>query len=128
MSRILIIEDDPSVAELERQVLEAEGHAVEVTSDGPTGLLAAQREKPDVIVLDVSLPLFDGNAVLFGLELNPPLRNVAVVVVSGQVDLLERVSVGRATAVLRKPFDLDDLVRVVEQAAGDQGATQAGRP
>src|SRR5437870_2212708 len=117
MARVLIIEDDVEVAELEREALQAEGHAVEVAEDGPTGVLSAQHFQPDVIVLDVSLPLFDGNAVLFGLQLNPALRSIPVIIVSGQPGRLEGRSTEHVARVLHKPFELRELAEAVEELA-----------
>jgi|GEM_PF-2178953 CheY-like chemotaxis protein len=117
MAKVLIIEDNQQVAEIERLALEEHSHQVQVAGDGPSGVLAARRMQPDVIVLDVALPLFDGNAVLFGLDLNPSLRQVAVVVVTGNVAQLEAAQRQRVAAILQKPFDIDAFLQAVEQAA-----------
>jgi DNA-binding response OmpR family regulator len=116
MATVLIIEDDPDIREVERQALEAEGHTVEVAGDGPTGVLAAQRIKPDLIVLDVALPLFDANAVLYGLDLNPGLRGVSVIVVSANVEHLDDRARARVAKIIPKPFDLDFFLESVESA------------
>ncbi len=115
MATVLIIEDDADIAYFERQALLAEGHTVEIAEDGPTGLLAAQRLNPDVIVLDVALPLFDANAVLYGLDLTPGLRGVSVVVVSANVEHLDERARARVEAIIPKPFDLDHFVKTVRQ-------------
>jgi len=122
MARVLIIEDDVEIAEMEREALQAEGHAVEVAQDGPTGVLSAQHFDPDVIVLDVSLPLFDGNAVLFGLQLNPSLCSIPVIVVSGQAGRLEDRSNERVARVLHKPFELRELADAVVELTGGVSA------
>ena len=125
MARVLIIEDDPDIAEVERQALLSEGHDVEVAEDGPTGVLAAQRNRPDAIVLDVALPLFDANTVLYGIDLNPVLRGVAVVVVTANLDQLDESARQRVAAIISKPFDIDAFVAAVEQAAGRPGGAPA---
>ncbi len=62
--RLLLVEDDASLAEVVRRGLVAEGHAVEVASDGPTGLRAACARAYDVIILDIMLPGLSGYRVL----------------------------------------------------------------
>jgi signal transduction histidine kinase/DNA-binding response OmpR family regulator len=79
---ILVIEDDPGAVRLLRAYLEAEGYAVEVATDGESGIAAAQANAPDAIILDVLLPGIDGWEVLRRLKGDPALRNLPVVVVT----------------------------------------------
>jgi signal transduction histidine kinase/CheY-like chemotaxis protein len=79
---VLVIEDDPGAIRLLRTYLEAEGYAVEVTTDGDAGLAAARALVPDAIILDVLLPGIDGWEVLRRLKADPAVADVPVVVVT----------------------------------------------
>ncbi len=68
MARLLVIEDEPSISQLLRIVLENEGHEVLVADDGSRGLATATRRSPEVIILDVMMPFMDGFAVLEALR------------------------------------------------------------
>jgi DNA-binding response OmpR family regulator len=111
------------VAELERLALEAEGHAVAVALDGSSGLLAARRDRPDVVVLDLALPPLEVGAVLSGLDLAPTSRGLPVVAVTGNLDQAEDSALRRVAAVIRKPFELDAFVQAIERAAQRSGAS-----
>ena len=60
MKKILIVEDDTAIAELERDYLEADGFAAHIAADGTKGLELAQKEAYDLLLLDVMLPGADG--------------------------------------------------------------------
>ena len=64
--RLLIVEDDAPLASGLRRILEAEGHAVDVTSRGEQAVLAAAQERFDLVILDIGLPQMDGFEVLLG--------------------------------------------------------------
>src|SRR5215212_4629428 len=68
MARVLVIEDEPSISQLLRIVLEHRGHEVLVADDGSRGLATATRRSPDAIILDVMMPFMDGFAVLEALR------------------------------------------------------------
>ena len=60
MTRILVVDDEPNLVELLRGYLEHEGYDVAVAGDGPSGVRRAQQTQPDLVILDVMLPGFDG--------------------------------------------------------------------
>ena len=62
--RLLIVEDDAPLASGLRRILEAEGHAVDVTARGEEAVLAASQERFDLVILDIGLPQMDGFEVL----------------------------------------------------------------
>jgi signal transduction histidine kinase len=107
---ILYIEDDPSSIVLVRRVLEEAGHVVVAASTGMTGIEAALREHPALILLDISLPDLDGYAVVAMLRTFPTLAGVPVVAVTayavGPGDR-ERTLVAGCDGYLNKPIDID---------------------
>src|SRR5688500_20401543 len=70
--RLLIVEDDAPLASGLQRILEAEGHAVDVTSRGEDAVLAAAHEKFDLVILDIGLPQMDGFEVLRRLRASAP--------------------------------------------------------
>ena len=111
MARVLVIDDEPDVRWLLRLSLEREGHEVLLAEDGLRGVAMAQRQKPDVIVLDLMMPVMDGYGVLGSLADDPRTAKVPVLVltakaVPGEEDTILGLGARR---FLTKPFDPDDL-------------------
>lgn len=106
--RILLVEDDPAVLRVTRDRLERDGFRVETAVDGATALAALATETPDLVVLDLRVPGFEGFDVLAAVR---RLSDVPVVVVTGRSDELDRV-VGLemgADDYLVKPFSAREL-------------------
>ena len=89
---VLIIEDDPAVAQMYRIKLELDGYTVTVAPDGEIGLRMAATDQPDLIFLDIRLPKLDGMAVLESLRNTDATRNIPVVILSNysERDLVDR--------------------------------------
>jgi PAS domain S-box-containing protein len=80
--RILIIEDNPQAAQLIERYLQSAGHTTEIAKDGVEGFEKAKRLKPDVITLDLMLPLKDGWQLMNELKRHPVCKEIPIVVVS----------------------------------------------
>jgi len=89
---VLIVEDDPAVAQMYRIKLELDGYTVTVAPDGEIGLRMAATDQPDLIFLDIRLPKLDGMAVLESLRNTDATRNIPVVILSNysERDLVDR--------------------------------------
>ena len=124
MSRVLVIDDDPDLGRVVRRVLELEGYEVVLSDDGLRGLAAAQRQRPDAIVLDLMMPVMDGYQVLAELRAAPRTKDVPVVVLSAVAleETKERVEAAGASAFLTKPFEPANLSRALVSLIGDPGA------
>jgi len=120
VSRVLVIDDDPDLGRVVRRVLELEGYEVVLSDDGLRGLAAAQRQRPDAIVLDLMMPVMDGYQVLAELRGDPRTRDVPVVVLSAAAleETRERVEAAGAAAFLTKPFEPDHLSRALSSLIG----------
>jgi DNA-binding response OmpR family regulator len=126
--RVLIVDDEPDVLLTLRIVLEAEGFTVLLAGDGETALHRIDDEHPDLVVLDIMMPVLDGWFVL--AELGGRSRRPRVVVCSAKtspVDKSRAASLG-ADAYVTKPFDADDLVEHIRATLQQGGHEGDGRP
>jgi len=90
-SRVLVADDTESIRSLFERLLTADGHEVISAADGAAALDAVQRHRPDVIVLDVTMPFVDGLEVCRRLKSDPDTRLTPVVLVTGQTGLDDRI-------------------------------------
>ena len=112
---ILVVDDDSAIRDSERQILADNGFRVVEARDGAEALRAIDVEQPALILLDVQMPGIDGPT--FARELRTRLRRVPLVVLTGVPDPKREADRCNAEAFLRKPFDADELVRVVRRFA-----------
>ncbi len=112
--RVLVVEDDDDIANLIRLHLAGDGREVLIAQRGDEALEMAQRERPDLITLDVLLPDADGFGVLEQLKSNPITRGIPVIVVSILQDQDDGLRLG-AVDYITKPIDEERLVRAVRR-------------
>jgi CheY-like chemotaxis protein len=117
--RVLVIEDSLVIQRLIEVCLRPAGFQVELRADGPSGLEAARGWKPDVVVLDVGLPVMDGWEVLSHLRADPGMDGVKVLVLTAhaQAQTRERAVTSGADGFLTKPFRPDELRSAVIELA-----------
>lgn len=112
---VLVVDDDPDVCMIIQDVLESEGCQVTIVHNGVEALRVLEEYKPDLILLDLMMPVMDGWEVLDRLKNQPRWHGIPVVVVSA--NLRSRRPVAPAVAALPKPFDITELTEVVERYA-----------
>lgn len=113
MSKVLIVDDEPDVLLLLRVNLEAAGYQTVLAADGETALNRIDESQPDVVLLDIMMPVMDGWGVLRVLsERDDAPRVVVVSAKSSDRDIVRALTSG-ALDYVTKPFDPDDLVGVV---------------
>ena len=117
-TNILYIEDNPENRLLVRRTLEASGYALAEAVDGPSGLKAAQESRPDLILLDISLPEMDGYDLARRFAAFDHLRDVPVLAVTANVMKGDKELALEAgcDGYIPKPIDIDQLPRQVEDA------------
>jgi CheY-like chemotaxis protein len=115
--KILLIEDNSQNRYLATFLLENRGHQVIQAASGPEGLDLAGRTPPDLILLDIQLPVMDGYAVAQALRQNPALRHVPIVAVTSyaMVGDRERILTAGCTGYIEKPINPETFVGEVEQ-------------
>ncbi len=113
--KVLVIEDDEYSRDALAHLLAAEGYEAQSANDGETGLARAHEMHPDVIVLDLNLPGIDGKQVIRMLRHDGPLRDVPILIVTGDEDHAARSAVELgADGYLTKPVEFDDLIRAID--------------
>ncbi len=117
-ARILIVDDDHLIRQMARDLLEIAGFFVEEAVDGADGLTQAAAFHPDTILLDLMMPDQDGYAVCRALKADLTTRAIPVIFLTASADrdLAQRAKTAGATACLPKPFEMKDLLAVVETA------------
>jgi DNA-binding response OmpR family regulator len=121
-ARVLIVEDDPTVAEVVTRYLEREGFAVESVADGREAVARADVQLPDLVVLDIMLPGLDGLEVCRRLRARAPIPVVMLTARGAEEDRILGLDLG-ADDYVSKPFSPRELtarVKAVLRRAGSQ--------
>ncbi len=114
---ILVVDDEKELRETLKNALEIEGYDVITAENGLVGLMLAQEKRPDLILLDISMPVMDGFTVLFKLKQNPITKEIPVIILTGQYvdeENLERGFNLGAIEYLYKPIRFTELVARVK--------------
>ncbi|PKO16637.1 MAG: DNA-binding response regulator [Chloroflexi bacterium HGW-Chloroflexi-10] len=114
-TKILLIDDEPSIHNVVTAYLKAEGYEFQSAMDGPAGLRAARSFKPDIIVLDVMLPGMDGIELLANLRRESNVYVIMLTARSEETDKIVGLSVG-ADDYLTKPFSPRELIARIKAA------------
>jgi len=117
---VLIADDDRDILSLVRAVLERSGHEVVSAGDGAEALASVAERRPDLAVLDITMPQVDGLEVLRRLRADPATSDLPVILLSAQAqeaDVSRGFAAG-ASAYVKKPFSPRELVARVGELLG----------
>ncbi|HEY3356918.1 MAG TPA: response regulator [Polyangia bacterium] len=115
---VLVIDDDFDIRLMIANILELEGFRVQSAANGLEAIRQLQSGlRPTLILLDLMMPVMNGWQFMDEQARDPALRGIPVVLVSGDERLADRAATAGVAGYLRKPVDLDDLLRTVEQYA-----------
>jgi CheY-like chemotaxis protein len=114
VSVILVVEDDPGVRGLARDLLTDEGHDVVTAESGEQALAVVAHSHPSLILADLTMPGMDGRTLV--ATLRERYGDVPVVLVSGAHDIHETAEQIDAVGATEKPFDIDMFIDVVRRA------------
>ena len=115
-TRILIVDDEADLVETVQARLEQEDYECLTAHDGYHGLELARKERPDLIILDIMLPLMDGYKIARLLKFQKELKHIPIIMVSAK-DRPEDLLLGEQTGAdiyMVKPFSLEKLVGTVK--------------
>ena len=114
-ANILIIEDDPDILSSLAEVIREEGFEVETAANGYQALTRLESRLPDLIFLDLMMPLMDGWKFLETARQRFPALRAPVVLLSAVHNLTDEARRLGVTAYLPKPFDLEDVARMAHE-------------
>lgn len=119
--KILLVEDEEIIIDLLKKKLERENYDVRVARDGEEGLKAMQREKPDLILLDIIMPKMGGFEVMEEMQKDEELKQIPVIVISnsGQPVELDRAKkLGARDWLIKTEFDPQEVIDKVKKQIG----------
>lgn len=122
-TRILVIDDSPTIVALLKRMLQQNHYDVLVAYDGETGIEVARREVPGLIFLDIVLPGVDGFNVLRTLRRDPATKNVPIIMISGNAQATEQFYVQRIGAddFMKKPFSRPEVFSRISSVLDENG-------
>ena len=114
--RILIVEDDRLCLILLRQLLTAQGYEILQSSEGWDGITRARNEQPDLIVMDIKLPVISGLDAILLLKRDDRTKTIPIIAVTGCVTPGDKANALRSgcAAYITKPVKVEELLRTVE--------------
>jgi DNA-binding response OmpR family regulator len=120
--KIMIIEDDKDFVRLLAMALRAQGYDVAIARDAIMAISEAQKQKPDLILLDLGLPAGDGFLIMERMSKRPVLSDIPIIVVSARDPEAnrDRALKAGAAAYFQKPADNDALMAAIRQATGER--------
>ncbi|MDQ3646772.1 MAG: response regulator [Actinomycetota bacterium] len=118
--KILIVEDEEAVRELEKFILETQGYEVMEARDGLEGLAKAEFRRPDLILLDLMMPDVSGGRMFDEMKEHHATAGIPIIVVTGKPDAHEQFDeeIGPNNVVM-KPFEADTLLARIRDHIGD---------
>lgn len=121
MKKILVADDDTTIADLLQQALEAEGYETYQATQALRFYDVVMERRPDLILLDLLMPYLEGEDELHLLQMNPATQHIPVIVVTALQEAKQEEEKFRQLGVVEivtKPFDLDKLVAIIRRTIG----------
>ncbi len=127
--KVLIVDDDKDVLRGMSVRLKASGYDVVFAADGISAISVAQKEDPEVIILDIGLPAGDGFSVMERLASLLPVAHIPIIILTARdiSDNKERALNAGAQAFLQKPVDNDVLLETIRKVLGENGKQSEGK-
>jgi CheY-like chemotaxis protein len=126
MKRLLIVDDELAIVEALQDILSVEGYDIVTAFNGAEGLQRMTAATPDLVLLDLMMPVMDGREMLRRMREDAALRDVPVVVMSaGRISDEERRTSAR---FLAKPFELDLLLDTISELLAPRPPRPEGEP
>ena len=117
MKRILLVEDTEDNRVIIRDLVSSAGYELIEAADGAQGLAMAEKEKPDLILMDIQLPIMDGYEVTRRIKANPALKNIPVIAVTSYAlsGDEEKVKAAGCDGYVAKPFSPRLLLKTIRE-------------
>jgi CheY-like chemotaxis protein len=124
---ILIVDDEPSIVEALRGLLCDEGYRIVSAPNGADGLQRMKDERPALAMIDVMMPVLDGQELLHLIRATPGLEELPVIMMSAAPRSAMSENTPPHAAFLRKPFDLPKLLETIMRLAGPGSVANSPR-
>jgi DNA-binding response OmpR family regulator len=109
MKKILIIDDEESFTKMLEERLAKVGYEVTCVLNGSEGRYVLRKEKPDLIILDILMPIMDGYDFYKGIKREPDTSDIPVIIVTAKPDMKEVIELVDRDLFMAKPIDLIEL-------------------
>ncbi|MBI3360454.1 MAG: response regulator [Chloroflexi bacterium] len=122
--RVVCIEDEPEMIDLVKLILSRKGFLVTGANGGREGLDAIERDKPDLVLLDLMMPDMDGWEVYQQMKANEMMKTIPVIVVTAKAQSIDKVlglHIAKVDDYITKPFGPQELLDSVEKVLERQG-------
>jgi len=116
--KILLIDDDVINTRLIQSRLEEEGFDVYTAPDGEAGLVKAESERPDIIILDVEMPKMNGYTFMHKIKAREEIKSIPVVVLSSHAEMQPIFQLKGVKGYLVKPVDFAKMFELIEKVVG----------
>lgn len=115
--KILVVDDDPVVTRLVKELLKIQGFTVETAKDGIDAMIMVKKEKPDLIVLDIMMPELNGYEVLRALKFSDEYKSIPVILLTAREQELDK-RIGQMMDIdyLQKPLDREAFLEKIQKA------------
>lgn len=110
VARVLIVDDDPAILSMLDELLTDESYETLLATDGDQALTIARQEHPDLILMDLMLPVLDGATAIRELKQDPTTNTIHIIAMSAGANLRMHADQLPADSVIGKPFDLNTLL------------------
>lgn len=115
MKNVLVVDDEIDILDSVEAVLEIDGYKVSRCSDPLKAIGAMRSNKPDLLILDVMMPVRTGPEILLEMKSQPDLQNIPCILMSAGTSANYEQSVYKWDVYMKKPFDLEDLLSNVKK-------------
>ena len=115
MKKIIVADDDSSILEVIKIILEDAGYEITTVSDPSLILSTVAKVKPNLVLLDIWMSGFDGRNLTKKLKSQNETKQIPVVIISAHNDTAKMAKEAQADGYLAKPFDMEDLVKTVKK-------------
>jgi CheY-like chemotaxis protein len=116
VSRILVVDDEPDLRFILRRIFERAGHEVADAADGAAALECVRRSRPELVVMDMMMPVMDGRELIRRLRADPATAQIAILAVSGTCEFADA-----ADALLAKPYRPEQILAVADTLLATEG-------
>ncbi|NMO18985.1 response regulator [Pyxidicoccus fallax] len=120
---VLVVDDDPDILEALSEILEAEGFEIRRARNGKEALERLEPEPPNLILLDLMMPVMDGWEFAQRMRQKPAVATIPIIVLSADRNVGSKAADIGAVGHLAKPFELNDLLDMVRRSLNPSAAS-----